>query len=212
MAERVPVLPEVLAGLLSFSNVLRDAREGTGVGLEETVGVDFSANFFSVVRFVSFFLDDETVGVSFLLRFLLLILNAGESEFASSAFFVAVVVCFLLEDFCFSVEPFNLLADSFLAESAVSRSNTSLREVLVVEVDATGSSSFFFLDVSEVLPLSLEDVRVFLLGGGLFSSGSIPVRLPRLDPLLTLVMSVRDLLVITFALVTSLRAVFRVRG
>lgn len=115
-------LPDAEAGLMSFSEIRRDVRDGRGVGLEEVVESDFSADFFSAVRFVVSFLEDDTAtaGESFLLRFLLLILNAGESVFASSDFFVAVVGCFLFEDFGFSVESFDLFAVSFLAESVFS--------------------------------------------------------------------------------------------
>lgn len=120
LAERAAVLLEVEAGLLSFSNDLRVVREGRGVGLAEVVfsEADFSADFFSAVRFVVSFLDDPTAGESSLFRFLLLILNAGESVFASSAFFVAVVGCFLFEDLAaFSADSLAFLAASFLAES-----------------------------------------------------------------------------------------------
>lgn len=69
----------------------------------------------------------------------------------------------------------------------------------------------FFVDFSGIL-LPSPELRSFLRTGGLLSKGSIPVRLPRLDPLIPPVMSVRDFRVITFVLMISFRAVLRVRG
>lgn len=122
VAERVADFSEEEAGLLFFSNDVRVDRDCKGDGLDEVVfsESDFGAAFFSIVRFaLSFLVDTTTAGESDLLRFRLLILNAGESVFASSAFFVAVVDCFL-EDLGFSAELFDLLAGSFLAESVFS--------------------------------------------------------------------------------------------
>lgn len=122
VAERIAVLLVVVAGLLSISNELRVVRVVRGVGLEAVVFFesDFPAAFFSVDRFAVSVLDVTMAGESSLFRFLLLVLNAGESVFSVSAFFVAVVACFLFVDLAFSADTFALLAASFLAESVFS--------------------------------------------------------------------------------------------
>lgn len=224
-------------GVLVLSRDFRVGRldtEGAAVGLGFS-GADFlllAGVFFSVVCFSVFFFNEDVVLEVSLFKFLLLILMAGESVFASSAFFVvvdcflsddfafsvagesvlassaflAVFDCFLSDDFGFSVDSFSFATTSFLAESVFSWLTASR----LVGGFATAAVDLltFFVGFSVTLFPSPE-LRSFLRTGGLLSKGSIPLRLPRMEPLVT---SVRDLRVITLVLMISFLAVLRVRG
>lgn len=106
-----------LEGVLDLSEDFRVVRleaEGTAVGLGFS-GADFllwAGVFFSTVCFSLFFFDEDVTLLSSLFKFLLLVLVAGESVLASSAF-LAVFVCFLVTDLGFSADSFSLAASLF---------------------------------------------------------------------------------------------------
>lgn len=106
-----------LEGVLDLSEDFRVVRleaEGTAVGLGFS-GADFlllAGVFFSTACFSLFFFDEDVTLLSSLFKFLLLVLMAGESVLASSAF-LAVFVCFLVVDLDFSAGSFSLAASLF---------------------------------------------------------------------------------------------------